>query len=738
MLVLTAALVLRQTSVPVIERDAFGVPQIHAASVSEAFFDAGYATAEDRLWQMENSRRIARGKMAEAFGAKYVQSDKETLSVSYTDDELDQEYAHLTPEVKSAFDNYVDGVNTYINQATSSGTLPAGYKDNALEVAPWTKEDSLAIGVLLFQQFGRFGAGEIRNMALLAYLESQPKVKDRKLDVLDDFLWENDPKAIPTVYPQDDPVKVRPQIFQPFDRTISMKHLAMLPKVSLFDLLPGLRLSEHEESRAVAMTVAAPFKAGSYALLVSAKKSATGHPLLLSGPQMGFSNPSIVHETSIDAPGIRVDGLDVPGVPGVFVGATPYVSWGLTSGVADTDDVFFYKTVGDDSYQYGTETRKLEKISRTIHVKGAPDQTVIQVRTLHGPVVVTSKAGSVVFVRRPASYLSEMDSVNSIFDLYRARNADDAEKAMSSATMNFNFFYATATDDIGYHYVGRVPLRAGGIDPRFPTPGAPEYEWKGMVPFDEMPHVRNPKGGLVANWNNKPAAWWPNGDAPAWGRVFRNAEVLAAADKTALTPHDVEMVPWTIARRSESFRAFGSYFKRSVSSGSEFLQSQARAYDGTATDGSVGANAYLVWLTALRDEIFVRTTGNFLDPNLFQQAAGPTVMLAALEKRTKVDYLQGRTADQLAKAAWERVVAKLGDATSINFAADGINVLAEPPIPYSNRGSYIQILQMGPWGALGRNIISPGEAQFGAHSKDQVPLARAWLYKPMADLTIKP
>jgi len=736
MLLLAAALALQSTP-PHIDRDAFGVPQIHASSEADAFFQSGYATAEDRLWQMEQSRRVARGKMAEAFGSKFVKSDRETLSVCYTDAELDEQYNHFTPDVKQAFDSYVAGVNAYIDQAKANNTLPPGYKEDGLEPMPWTKEDSLAIGVLLFQQFGRFGAGEIRNMALLAYLDGQPNAKDRKLDILGDFLWQNDPKAIPTVYPQDDPIKTRPVIFQQFDRATSEKHLALLPKVSLFDLLPGLRLSEMQESRAVAMNVAAPFKAGSYALLVTAKKSATGYPMLLSGPQMGFANPSIVHETSIDAPGIRVDGLDVPGVPGVYVGATPYVSWGLTSGVADTDDVYFYKTSGDDGYVYGGKTLKFEKIERTIHVKNGKDEVVEQLRTLHGPVVVSSKGAGVVFVRRPASYQSEMESINAVFDLYKAKNADDAEKSMSGATMNFNFFYATSGGDVGYHYVGRVPLRAAGLDPRFPTPGDPEYDWQGFVAYDQMPHVRNPKGGIIANWNNKPAAWWPNGDAPVWGRVFRNAEVLAAADKTKLTPHDVEMVPWTIARRSESFRLLGGYFHNAISSGPEFVRSQAMAYDGTVVDGSVGARMYNAWLSALREEIFIKTTGNFLDPSLFAVAAGPSVMLDALEKKTKVSYLGKRTAAEVSKAAWDKALAKLGnDYSSWITGADSINVRGESSIPYSNRGSYIQILQMGPWGAMGRNIIPPGEAESGEHMNDQVPLARAWLFKAMSDLRI--
>lgn len=734
-MVLAAAIFLIQATPLAIPRDSYGVPHIQAPTVEQAFFEAGYATAEDRLWQMEQSRRVARGRMAEAFGPQYLKADRETLLTSYTDAELDQQYNTLSATTRSAFDNYVRGVNAYIDAAKAAGSLPPGYKENDLAPAPWTKEDSLAIAVLLMQQFGRFGAGEIRNMAVLAYLDTQPKAKDRKLDIFEDLAWENDPKAATTVAAADDPVKTRPQIFPPHNRATTEHHLSMLPKASLFELLPGVRLSERQESRRVAELRSAPFKAGSYALLVTAKKSSTGRPLLLSGPQMGFTNPSIVHETAMDCPGIRVAGMDVPGVPGVLVGATPYVAWGLTSGVADTDDVFFYPLAGKDSYRYGAETRPFERVERTLHVKGGKDENVVQLRTLDGPVVVRAASGGAVFVRRPASYMCELKSLDAAFDLYGAKSADDAERAMSAATMNFNFFYATAAGDVGYHYVGRVPLRASGLDPRFPTPGDPAYEWLGMVDYAQMPHVRNPKSGIIANWNNKPAAWWPNGDSPVWGRVFRVNEVLAAADQPQLGPREVEMVPWQIARRSESFRSLGGYFRSGIQGGPEFLQAQARAYAGWAIEGSVGARLYSLWVSALRSELFVPTTGNFLDPSLFELATGPSVLLAALEKRTVVNYLQGRTPAQVSAAAWKAALAKMGtDPAPWGLAVDSIALPDQPSIPYRNRGTYIQMVQVGPWGAFGRNVLPPGESETGPHAFDQVPLARAWTYKTMTPL----
>ena len=68
-----------------------------------------------------------------------------------------------------------------------------------------------------------------------------------------------------------------------------------------------------------------------------------------------------------------------------------------------------------------------------------------------------------------------------------------------------------------------APKCIGRID-RYvvPVPADPKYDWQGFLSQDRMPHVINPKQGFLANWNNKPAAWWPNYDAPIWGRIFRN------------------------------------------------------------------------------------------------------------------------------------------------------------------------------------------------------------------------
>lgn len=717
---LSVLLILAAHRLPNIERDAYGVPHIHASSVSDAFYQAGYAVAQDRLWQMETSRRVARGKLAEVLGKAYVASDKEVLTTGYTDDELQQQIDRLSPACRTILQSYVDGVNGYI-QSVKPDELPDGYRRAGFQPEPWTALDSTAICVRLLQLFGRGGAGAIRNMAALAYLRGQKAIGNRALDVLDDVEWFNDPEAIPTVSPADDPLaRTHPLFYHP-DRKVTEAHLAMLPKLGLLEMLPGIQLSERETSRRVAESLSSPFHTGSYCVVVSSAKSATGHPILLSGPQMGLRVPSIVHEMSIQAPGLSTVGMDVPGVPGVIIGHTKSLAWGLTSGVADTDDIFFFPSSGS-TYKAGDQTLQLQKIRRVIKVKGGDDVPVVQTRTIDGPVVLT--AGKSVFSKRCSYWMREMDSFQAWSDLWTAATPDAIDKAMSGATMSFNFFYATDAGDIGWRYVGLVPKRADGLDPRFPTPGDPKFAWQGFLTPDEMPHVRNPGAGFLANWNNKPVSWWPNFDTPVWGKIFRNSALLSTLQRPKLMPQDLELSAWRIARLDENWPFFKPFVEEAKGApGYDLLE----GYDGLQLDGSRQASNFAAFLPALRQELFLKTTGNFLSPDFFNLAMQPSVMLRALQRRMKFDYLGKRTAREVVAAA----LAKIAAHPAAPFKADTFPSLDPTPIPYSNRGTYIQIIEFLKDGMYGRNILPPGVAETGPHSNDQSALARAWLYKPM-------
>lgn len=723
-----------------IERDAYGVPNIYASSWDNAFYNAGYAVAEDRLWQLEVSRRIARGRMAEVFGASYVDSDREILQSFYTEPELQRQFDAMTVRSKTAFTQYARGISAYIEDAAKKKSLPPGYAQAGFSPQPWSVLDSVAITVRLFHLFGRGGAGGLRNLAALSYLQMQP-CKDHALDVIDDFAWQNDPASPTTIPAADDPLTQTHPKFPRFSRDDTQKQLGALPKLNILELLPAIRLAEKAETTRVAQARSVLYETGSYAIVVGKGRSATGSPLLLSAPQMGFNTPSVVHEMSIAAPGVAVAGLDVPGIPGVLIGYTPRMAWALTSGVADTEDTVCFKAEGSDGYAFGDQHKKLESIKQTLKVKGGPDQTITQLRTMWGPVILSTKSGGGYYFARRASYwMREMEAYDTVTGLYEAADAKQVFDGASRSAMTFNLLFATVRGETGYAYLGAVPMRAEGVDPRFPVMASPETDWQGIIPFAKMPHVVDPTGGLLFNWNNKPVSWWPNLDTPIWGRLNHVEALATALDKPKLDLQDLEIAAWKIARNDSTAAHFVPLFAQALGGAQlDATESDAAKYltsfDGRDLDGSAAAEIYRACIQALREQVFLKSTGNFFSPDTFNVVAQPSVILNALESKTSFDYLQGRKKEEVLLAAFKAAVAALRakhgpDPALWRYAAGGIGVPGEPAIPYSDRGSYIQVIEVRTV-PRGRNVLPPGVAESGPHSLDQVPLARAWLYKPM-------
>jgi penicillin amidase len=339
-----------------------------------------------------------------------------------------------------------------------------------------------------------------------------------------------------------------------------------------------------------------------------------------------------------------------------------------------------------------------------------------------------------VFARRSAYWQREIASFEALTALWAARSADDGVAAIGRATVSFNFFYATR-EDIGWHYAGLSPVRATGWDPRFPVPAGPEAAWRGTRDPAEMPHVRNPKSGLIANWNNKPTVWWSQGDTPTWSRVFRNRSLLESIPPGRLSTDDLLAAAWRIARRettggwNHTAPLFLPHLRRYNPGQTNFEQTLA-SFDGWALDGSAPAAAYFATLDALRDVLFREAVGSFINPEFFRTAIQPALILAALEGRTAFDYRAGRTPEQIVRAAFERA----STGTLGPYRAGRIDFTGQPSVVYNNRGTYIQAIELGPR-LRGVNVLPPGVAE-GA--TDQINLARNWVFKPMTPLARQP
>ncbi|MGA3203769.1 MAG: penicillin acylase family protein [Bryobacteraceae bacterium] len=131
-----------------IARDALGVPHIEAATWGDAIFLQGYATAQDRMWQMDALRRLAAGELSEIIGKSAIESDQEArrLRLSRIADEAERSM----PEAdRAVLVQYARGVNYFLE--THRGRLPLEFTLLNYDPRPWRVRDSILAGLQMFR-----------------------------------------------------------------------------------------------------------------------------------------------------------------------------------------------------------------------------------------------------------------------------------------------------------------------------------------------------------------------------------------------------------------------------------------------------------------------------------------------------------------------------------------------------------------------------------------------------------
>ena len=124
--------------------DALGVPNIAAANLPDLFFAQGYVTAQDRLWQMDMTRRYASGDLAAVLGPEYVKLDREHRILGLRQ-VAERSVANMDMAQRAHFEAYAAGVNAYIAQHQK--TLPLEFRFLTYFPHVWTVEDSVLVGL---------------------------------------------------------------------------------------------------------------------------------------------------------------------------------------------------------------------------------------------------------------------------------------------------------------------------------------------------------------------------------------------------------------------------------------------------------------------------------------------------------------------------------------------------------------------------------------------------------------
>ena len=489
-------------------RDSYGVPHIQGSSESGVFFGQGFAVAQDRLYQLEQFRRVGYGRISEILGPDYLDADKWMRTIFYTERERERQYELLPASIRDMMKSYCDGINTYLDSMAVNPEHYCPQELSDMEVEPWKVTNILAVQHYMMRRFGQFGG---RELARALELQSFGREWFEKHRPLNDY---DAPATIPLTTAN------KSARTSAVDRWESAGIHLDAAKIDSF-------YNSEERIDTLLRGLGIPEKFGSFAVLIGAGKSESGNVMLLGAPQMEVTEEgkvSIVNEVELHCSSLHVGGMAVAGMPGILIGHNEDLAWTLTSGFSDNTDVYIETTLDKtfSSYRYKGEWVDFERIDETI-ISSGEEIPFTHYRTVHGPVFFDDIGNLQVFSARMAFWEREAETLDALYTLWKAETLAEFETGVAAIPVSFNMFYAGADQSIKHWHVGIYQDRYDGVDPRLPHIGDGSEEWGGTIPFTDLPSVENPFQGYLMNWNNKPATWWNNGDNIPWAHI-RNDE----------------------------------------------------------------------------------------------------------------------------------------------------------------------------------------------------------------------
>ncbi len=453
-------------------RDIYAIPHIYAENDHDLLFAQGYVTAQDRLWQMDLSRRISTGRLSEIFGERTVEIDYffRSLEIGQIAEKM---YDNLDRENKKDLIAYASGANAYIN----SGKKTIESVILRYDIEPWRPIDSISIHLLSAFDLSINMDEEIFALKAL-----------RKLG--------------------DDTVKELFPAYPEGGNTI----IDEVNKLNLDLNLPrGYKMAKERFGLFQA-------KGASNNWVIDGAKSKSGKPMLANDPHLRIQIPSVWHEVHINAPGINVVGATFPGSPYVLIGHNRSVAWGFTDAMADRIDLYIERINPEDPYeywyQYNWERMRTKKVDIKVKDGGGFRTVAREIKyTKHGPVISSSDIEvEGVLSMKWTGNIVEDQSIKGLSILNRSRNVEEAKEGRKYARIyTLNMVYADVDGNIGYQLIGGIPVREKGtgilpdsLQGKFPVPGwSGQYEWKGFIPDGELPNLSNPLTHFIATANNK-------------------------------------------------------------------------------------------------------------------------------------------------------------------------------------------------------------------------------------------
>lgn len=455
-----------------IYRDAFAIPLIKARDDEDAAFALGYVHAQERLFQMDIARRAGEGRLSEVLGIKTIPVDQMFRTVGIYKN-VKSNYDKLNPLSKKILEAYSKGVNAFIKEA--KGKYPVEFDVLGYDPYPWKPEHSLIIAKLMGWELNISWWTDITFSQLV-----QKFGAERAKELLPNF-----PENSPTIIPS------------------SIKGFAAI-KNDLIKIDQQFR----------ELTGFVGTHIGSNNWVINGKMSASGKPIIANDPHLAFTAPGRWFFVMIRSGDWNAEGFTIPGLPAIVIGKNQNIAWAMTNVMADDADFYIEKidSAGKNYFLNGA-WRQLNIEKDTIQVKDSSN-VIFEIRHSHrGPIITDIHTYKTLYpnigiktaqmsMRWTGQEFS--DEMFAAISINKSKNWNEFGKAVQYFTLpGQNFVYGDKNGNIGYICAAKLPIRSFNSPTLIYDGTTDANDWKGFVPYEEMPKLFNPPQNYIASANNK-------------------------------------------------------------------------------------------------------------------------------------------------------------------------------------------------------------------------------------------
>jgi penicillin amidase len=448
-----------------IYRDSFAMAHVYAKNNADLYRVTGYLAAQDRLWQMDLLRHVTTGTLSEIFGKDLLDADILMRSLRIPE-KSKMLYEQSSPELKEAFEAYSEGVNQYMEDYKKK--LPFEFTLLGYKPEPWKPEHSFnLVGYMAWDLNGCWIA------EIVLHKIKNKLGNDKVLELVPNF---DSTQSV-----------VFPKILGNKDVDWGTRLIAANLKIQEL----GLSIFH-----------------GSNNWAVNSDHSTNGKPILANDMHLGFNAPGVWYQIHQVVDGkLNVTGVMLPGQPFIISGHNEAIAWGMTNVM--NDDIDFYKEevnpADSNQYMFNGSYRPMLVRKEKIKIKGG-DEIEKTLRFTHrGPIISSIKGIKDEQISMHWLGNEWSNEIRTVYLLNRANNWTDFKNALTSfISVSQNVVYADTAGNIGLYCSAGVPKRKGPAWEVLPGT-TDEYDWKGLVPFDSLPHYYNPAAGIAVSANNKTA-----------------------------------------------------------------------------------------------------------------------------------------------------------------------------------------------------------------------------------------